>query len=129
LAHLFDSFTVCPRPILVVCGLLPGDNNLTRGCQGAVCPPIFIPCSPTGESGKNSETGFMRWSPVCHYRKQWVARGKFSIYIVKVNFSKVVAFTGTIRKFLNTLAVHIEGKASSPYALLTHFVRVNVPLK
>jgi hypothetical protein len=33
----------------------------------------------TGEAGKNAETGFMRWSPVCSYRG---AKRKICIYIV-----------------------------------------------
>jgi hypothetical protein len=71
----------------------------------------------------------MQWSPVCHYEKQWVAREKISIYIVKVNFSKIVTLKGTIRKFLNMVAVHIERPRHHPkYAFLTHFCSVIVPL-
>jgi hypothetical protein len=35
--------------------------------------------------------------------------GKISIYIVNVNFSKIVAFKGTMRKFLYVVAENIEG--------------------
>jgi hypothetical protein len=38
-----------------------------------------------------------------------MAKDKNSIYIVKVNFSKFVAFKGIIRKILNMVADHIEG--------------------
>jgi hypothetical protein len=41
---------------------------------------------------------------------------------------KIVAFKRTIRKFLNTVAVHIEGIGHPPIPYLTHFFRVNVPL-
>jgi hypothetical protein len=44
------------------------------------------------------------------------------------NFLKIVTFKRTIRKFLNMLAVHIEGTKHPPYAYLTHFFHVNVPL-
>jgi hypothetical protein len=50
--------------------------------------------SQTGEAGKNAKTGYMRWSPVCPYRKQWVAKGKISIYIVKGIFQKSVLLQG-----------------------------------
>jgi hypothetical protein len=40
-------------------------------------------CSPTGDAGNNAETGFMRCFPNCHYSKQWVAKDKILIYIVK----------------------------------------------
>jgi hypothetical protein len=30
----FYSFPVCTRPILVVCGLLPGEKNLSTGIHG-----------------------------------------------------------------------------------------------
>jgi hypothetical protein len=43
-----------------------------------------------------------------------------SINIVTVNFKKIVAFKGMIRKLLNMVAVHIE----SPYLKL--FYRVSV---
>jgi hypothetical protein len=71
-------------------------------------------CSPAGDAGKNEETCFMRCSTVCPNRKQWVAKGKISIYIVKVNFPKIVAFKGTFIKYLNIVAGHIEG--IPPYA-------------
>jgi hypothetical protein len=46
-------------------------------------------------------------------------------------YVKIVAFK-TIRKFLNTLAVHIEGLRHPPphmLTFLTHFFGVSVPLK
>jgi hypothetical protein len=45
-----------------------------------------------------------------------------------MNFLKVVAFKVTIIKLLNTLAVHINIKGLPPYAYLTRFFRINVPL-
>jgi hypothetical protein len=39
-------------------------------------PPV---CSPTGEAGKNTETGFMLWSPVCLYKKKWAAKDEILI--------------------------------------------------
>jgi hypothetical protein len=46
---LFDWYPVCPRPILVVCGLLPGENHLTPGCHWDSKAANFSPpvCSPT----------------------------------------------------------------------------------
>jgi hypothetical protein len=41
----------------------------------------------------------------------------------------IVAFKRTTRKFLNTLAVHIEGIRNPPTWLLDKLFRVNVPLK
>jgi hypothetical protein len=46
------------------------------------------------EAGKNAETVFMRWSPICHYIVEWVATNEVSIYIVTVNFSKIVPLNG-----------------------------------
>jgi hypothetical protein len=66
-------------------------------------------CAPTEEADKNAETGFMRFSRNCHDRKQWVESDKISIYLVNVNFSKIVAVKRTIRKFSNMVAVHIKG--------------------
>jgi hypothetical protein len=37
------------------------------------------------------------------------AKFNIPIHIVNVNFSKIVAFKGTIRKVLNVVAAHIEG--------------------
>jgi hypothetical protein len=65
-------------------------------------------CSPTGETVKNAETGFMRWFPVCPYRQQWVAKSTILVYIVKVIFSKIAAFKDTTGTILNMVAVHIE---------------------
>jgi hypothetical protein len=43
-----------------------------------------------------------------------------SIYIVKLNFSKIVAYNGTISKFLNMVAVHIECQWHLPHMLIWH---------
>jgi hypothetical protein len=50
------------RPILMISVLPRGDYNLTSGCHGDSMSANFSPpvCSPTGEAGKNAETGFMR---------------------------------------------------------------------
>jgi hypothetical protein len=52
-------------------------------------------------------------------------------YIKSTMLLKIVAFKPTIRIFLNTLKVHIEGirHPPPPYSYLTHFFRVSVPLK
>jgi hypothetical protein len=80
----------------MVCSLPPGDYNLTRGChgEGGIKPASFSHpvCSHTEETSKNAETGSMRRSPNCYNRKQWVEKDKISIYLVQVNFSKIVAF-------------------------------------
>jgi hypothetical protein len=49
-------YAVCPCLILVMCGLSPGDYNLTSGCHGESKPTNFsLPvCFPTGEAGKNA---------------------------------------------------------------------------
>jgi hypothetical protein len=52
-----------------------------------------------GLAGRSSQAGFMPISLNCHRRKQWLAKYQISIYIVKVNFSKILAFKGTIRNF------------------------------
>jgi hypothetical protein len=44
------------------------------------------------------------------------------------NFAVKNRFQRTIRKFLDTLAVDIEGIRHHPNAYLTNFFRVNVPL-
>jgi hypothetical protein len=36
-----------------------------------------------------------------------VAKGNISIFIGKGKFSKIIAFKGAIRKFLNMVAAHI----------------------
>jgi hypothetical protein len=86
-----------------MCSLPPGDYNLTGGCRGDSIPANFsiLVCSPTGKAGSNTETGFMRCSPNCHYRKQWLAKDKILIYIriFKAYFSKIVAFKATNRNF------------------------------
>jgi hypothetical protein len=45
----------------MVCGLPPGDYNLTSGCHGDSNTADFSPpvCSPTEEAGKNVQTGFL----------------------------------------------------------------------
>jgi hypothetical protein len=68
---------LCPRSILVVMRSAPWAQQFSS--------PVG---SPTEEAGKNADNGFMRLSPVYHYRKQWVAKGKISIFVVKVNFLK-----------------------------------------
>jgi hypothetical protein len=47
---------------------------------------------------------------------------------VNVNFSKIVAFKGTMRKFLYVVAENIEGWRYPPYAYLPYIFRVNAPL-
>jgi hypothetical protein len=113
-----------------------GQLGLRLATRGTVSLPFFRlrvtykgPPRLAPPAGRYSQTGFMRCSLNCHCRKQWVAKDKISIYIVKANFSKIVAFRGTIRKFSNMLAVHIEGSRPSPYASLKHFFRVSVLLK
>jgi hypothetical protein len=93
---------------------------------GNFSPPV---CSPTGEAGKNAETNFFQCSPTCQYRKQWVTKDKISIYIVKVNFSKIVASKGTTKFFKNMVAAHIEGSRPPPICLFETLFRVRVPLK
>jgi hypothetical protein len=46
-------YALCTCPILVVCGLLPGENNLTSGCHGDRKTATFYSpvCSPKGEAG------------------------------------------------------------------------------
>jgi hypothetical protein len=71
--------------MLVMCGLPPGDDNLTSGCHGdSMSVNFFLPpvCSPIEEAGENAETGFMRCFPNFNHRKQWVAEGYISIYIL-----------------------------------------------
>jgi hypothetical protein len=80
---------------------------------------------------------FFWWSAACHRLFPEIfglppklimgSKGWTFIYIVKGNFSKIVYFKGTIRKFLNMVAAHIEG-LRHPHAYLTHFFHVNVPL-
>jgi hypothetical protein len=45
------------------------------------------------------------------------AKDLIYFYLVNVNFSKIVAFKGTIRIFLNMVAVHIEGLKHPPICL------------
>jgi hypothetical protein len=89
-------------------------------------------CSPTGKAGKNAETGLCCVFTNCHYRKKWVAKNKISIYVMKANFLKIVAFKGTSRKFLNIVPVafYIEGSRYLPICLFeTPFSPVLVLLK
>jgi hypothetical protein len=46
---------------------------------------------------------------------------------MKANFSKFIAFEGTIRKFLNMAAVHFEGPRLPPYAYLKHLSTKHLP--
>jgi hypothetical protein len=110
--------------------LLPGENNLPSGCQGDSKATNFSSavCFPTGEAGKNAETIFMWWFPNGLYRKQWVAKIKILLYIVKVIFSKNLAFKGTIRIFLNMLAVHIEGPRHPIICLFSTLYSCHCPL-
>jgi hypothetical protein len=59
LAHIFDSFQETAGAILIVCDMLPGNNNLTSGCHGDSKTANFSSavCSPTGEAGKNADIG------------------------------------------------------------------------
>jgi hypothetical protein len=103
-------YPVCPRPILMVCGLPPGYCNLTSGCHGDSKTANFSPrvCSPTGEAGRNVQTGFFLWSAVwhrlfpdiCGLPPSSIVGGKGYKFFdaVSLNFSKIVAFRGTIRK-------------------------------
>jgi hypothetical protein len=129
--------------ILVVCGLLRGEKNLSIGCHGDSKSANFFAsaftrnkqgtfpvCFPTGEAGNNNaETGYMRWSPICHHSKQWVAKGEVLIYIVKVNFSNIVAFEGTIRKYLNMVTVHIGDPMHHPICLFDILFSFQCPFK
>jgi hypothetical protein len=107
-------------PDLVVSGQLPGEINLNTGCHSDskssnLSPPV---CSPMEEAGKNvqtgflvdlwSATGFLQRSTACQYGNSGGEKDKISFYTVNVHFSKIVAFIGTIRKFLNVAAVHFE---------------------
>jgi hypothetical protein len=68
-------------------------------------------------------------SAACHHRNHGGAKDKLSIYTVNVNFSKIVAFKRTIRKFLNIVAVDIEGLRHPSSCLFDTLFRVSVPLK
>jgi hypothetical protein len=65
--------------------------------------PFFLPQSapPQKRQVKNAETGFMQWPSICLYRKQWEAKGKISIDMVKVK--------GRSENFKNMFAVYIKG--------------------
>jgi hypothetical protein len=54
--------------------------------------------------------------------------GQGPFFIKRTLLLKFLAFNRTIRKFLNTLEVHIKGIRYPPYAYFAHFFRVNVPL-
>jgi hypothetical protein len=47
---------------------------------------------------------------------------------MNANFKKIVAFKGTIREFLNMVAVHIEDSRHLPISLFETFFRVSVSL-
>jgi hypothetical protein len=59
LGSTFSLISGMPTP--VVYGLLLGEHNLTSGCHGHSMTANFSPpvCSPTGEAGKNVQTGFI----------------------------------------------------------------------
>jgi hypothetical protein len=96
---------------------------------GTVSPPIFRLRSahPQKRQIKTYRPVFrvMCGRPQAFYRDLRSAtivvyggqRIKFLFIIANVNFSKIVAFKGTIRKFLNTAAVHIEGLRHPPMCL------------
>jgi hypothetical protein len=48
-------------------------------------PPV---CPPTGEAGKTQNPVLCGVFPNCNFRKQWMAKNKILIYIVKANFKK-----------------------------------------
>jgi hypothetical protein len=131
----------CPRPILVVSSLRPGENNLTTGCHRDSKSANFSPpvCSPTEKAGKNLQTVFSGWSAACHrlfteiyslpLSQYWGAKDKISFYIVNVNFTKIVAFKGTIRIFLNVVTVHIQSiRHPTPYIIIWHTFFLSVSL-
>jgi hypothetical protein len=84
-------------------------------------PPV---CSSTGEAGKNVQTVFFQLIcglPEAFYRDLWsativIGRG---IYVVNMNFSKIIAFKEIIRKFLNMVAVHGLRQPSQMLIVLT----------
>jgi hypothetical protein len=104
----------------MVCRLPPGDYNMTSGCHGDSKTANFsLPvCSPTREAGKNVQTVFFWCSAACHRLFPEIcglplssllgAKDKIS-YSCEWEFSKIVAFKSTIRKFLNVVAAHIRG--------------------
>jgi hypothetical protein len=112
-----------PTPDFSVCGLLSGENNLTSGCHRVSKAASFSSHGllSNGRGSKNAEKGFMLWSPVGPYRKQWVAKKRGF-------FSKIITFNGTINIFLNMVAVHIEGPRNPSIYVFNTFFRVNVPL-
>jgi hypothetical protein len=57
MVQLFDSFSVCPRPMLVVSGLLPWRKQFIAAARDSKTGNLSFPvCSPTGEAGKNVQT-------------------------------------------------------------------------
>jgi hypothetical protein len=46
------------------------------------------------------------------------AKVKISIFIVDVNFAKIVTFKGAIRTFLSMVAVHIESLRHPPHMFI-----------
>jgi hypothetical protein len=81
-------YHICASPILVVCGLLPGESNLTSVCQWDSKPAYFSSpgCSLTDEAVKTQKQvlcGGLRSAPI---KEQWVAKDKISIYLGKMNF-------------------------------------------
>jgi hypothetical protein len=79
-------------------------------------PPV---CSPTGEADKNTETGFIRFSPNCHYIKPWMAKDNISIYMYSEGkFLKIHNFKGIIRKFLKNASGSYQRLKASPHMLI-----------
>jgi hypothetical protein len=92
-AHLFDSFLVCPRPILVVSGLLPGgkqfDYRLPQWLRSAPSQKRQVETYKPAFSGDlQYATGFLQISAACHYQNSGGPEIKFLFYIVNVNFTK-----------------------------------------
>jgi hypothetical protein len=101
---------------------------------------FFASSAPhTGEADKNVQTGFSRWSAVCHRSFPLIcgllplsfvgAKDDFSIDKVKVNFWKITSFKGMIRKFLNMVAVHIEGIRHPLICLFDTLFSIQCPFK
>jgi hypothetical protein len=115
-------------------------NMCLAAATGTVSPPIFRLRSahPQKRQIKTYIPVFrvMCGRPQAFYRDLRSAtivvyggqRIKFLFIIANVNFSKIVAFKGTIRKFLNTAAVHIEGLRHPPMCLFDTLSCVSVPL-
>jgi hypothetical protein len=114
--------------LYVVCSL--EKTIWLAAATGTVIPTIFrpSPCPVTNKGFPRSAPPQERqaktqkpvlWSGFrsAPLKKRWVALDKISIYIVKVNFSKFVAFFKDDQKFFKMVAVHIEGPMHSPIFL------------